>query len=78
MVNSLPDKHHTDSDVVASKKDNVRDLVLHSAGLSPDVLAALLGKAVAVLTDKLEAKDTKFFSYQGEVIMTRDVDAHSI
>lgn len=42
------------------------------------VPAEMLNKALRKLDDNLEAKETKFFSFQGSVIDTRSVDALSI
>lgn len=37
----------------------------------------LLNKAIAKLYEKLDAKETRFFSYRGEVVATVDVEDHA-
>ena len=56
----------------------VRELVLESAGLSADRMSTLLASAVTKIEEKLKATETKFFSHQGEVVETRQVDNHAI
>jgi len=42
------------------------------------VPAAMLQRALAKTSEKLDAKETKFFSHQGLVIDKKDVEAHNI
>lgn len=40
--------------------------------------AELVNRALNVVADKLDAKETKFFSFKGRVVTERQVDAHGI
>lgn len=59
---------------VAQKMERMRRQWFDNVDMRPK----LLEKALAVLEGKLEAKETKFFSFQGMVIEEKEVEAHGI
>lgn len=61
-------------ETIAFAVENVRRALLEGVRIPAD----LVNRSLAVLSDKLTAQETKFFSHKGFVVSERNVAAHGI
>lgn len=67
-----------ESRAVTMTDEELDQSILKAAGVTPEEMGMLVREAVTIAQEKFSAKETKFFTHQGQIVDTADVENHAV